>query len=163
MKRKMFSLIFLLTLIVFGIKNVEAKTCTEIYAAPHIFEVAPDVATRPYSLTTAENTCKGYNTEVWFSSIKTMPDSWTYSSGNLYMNLFEEDPPDYKPDEYVKEYVGYVTNRTITSIELNRIMTYGNIDSEGDQNCELYLEFGSSGFFGRSIEKSLFNYQICMK
>ena len=75
--------------------------------------------------------------------------------------MYEEDPPG-NDDEHVKSYVGFITNRTITSLSLMATHVRGNIDSAGDQKCELYLKFGSSGQYGLTIEKSLFNYKICM-
>lgn len=163
--KKDYKKIFLVIICIIGVfcSIVEAKTCTEIYAAPYIFEVFPDKKSDIYYLNTSENTCMGYNTEVWFSSFKSLPERWAeYGTGYLYVSLYEEDP-DGNPDERVKDYVGYVTNRVITSMELNKIVTPGAIDSEGDQQCELYLTFGSSGYQGRAINTSLFNYQICMK
>lgn len=154
--------IVIFTFLFFGINNVDAKTCSNIYAAPHLYQVSPDVRSGTYNLTTSYNQCLGSNTEVWFSSIKSMPDSWYFSSGTLWINLWEEDPAG-NDDEHVKEYIGSITNKTITNIYLNRTITPGAIDSAGDQTCELYLKFGSSGKYGLTIEKSLFNYQVCMK
>lgn len=162
MKRCIFSgIIIMFSFFMIGFEKVEARTCSGIYAAPHLYQVSPDVRSNTYNLQTAYNQCLGSNTEVWFSSIKSMPDNWNFASGNLWINLWEEDPAG-NDDEHVKQYVGYITNKTITSIQLNKTITPGAIDSAGDQTCELYLKFGSSGQYGLTIEKSLFNYQVCM-
>ncbi len=162
MKKAVFSVaLFLTSMFVFGIENVEAKQCTGIYAAPHLYQVTPYKVSPTYDLYTSYSSCQGVNTEVWFTNIQTLPNSWTFASGNIYIDLYEEDPPG-NDDEHVKSYVGFITNRTITSLSLMATHVRGNIDSAGDQKCELYLKFGSSGQYGLTIEKSLFNYQICM-
>ena len=163
MKKSLFFAALLTLFLTFvGTYDVSAKSCTKIKAIPHMYQVAPEKTTLPSDpLTTSENTCKGTNTEVWFSSIKSMPDNWNYATGTIHIKLYEEDPPG-NPDELVKTYYGSVVNKTITSITLSSVDTPGNIDSVGDQTCELYLQFYSSGKYGASIEKSLFNRQICM-
>lgn len=160
-KRMPILLILIAVMFAMGIQKVEAKSCSGVQAAPHMFQVSPYKKAPTFNLQTAQNVCKGSNTEVWFSGIKSLPDSWTYASGNLWIDLFEEDPAG-NDDEHVKSYIGWITNKTITSIVLDGTVTPGNIDSVGDQTCELYLRMVSSGQYGKSIEKSLFNYNICM-
>lgn len=159
MKKIILCLMMVLGLAV-GTTRVSAKECGDIVAAPHMYQVAPTVSGQKFNLHTAQSTCYGYNTEVWYSSFKSLPDSWTFSSGNLWMDLYEADVNN--ADDHVKSYVGWITNKTITSIDVLKVITSGAIDSSGDNQAELYLTFYSSGYYGYSIEKSLFNYKICM-
>ncbi len=76
--------------------------------------------------------------------------------------LTQEDPAG-NDDERVKEYVGTAMGRVLTIFELSQTYITGNIDSEGDQTCELYLDFVISGKYGGpTVEKSLFNYSVCI-
>lgn len=160
-KNILLSFVFIASLFVLGTSEVNAKSCSGIKAAPHMYQVAPTVRVDTEPLTTAYGTCKGSNTEVWFSSPQTLPNSWTYANGVIWIDLYEEDPPG-NADEHVKEYAGMVENKTIWEFRLVRTLEYDNIDSEGDSTCELYLTFYSSGYQGYTIDKSLFNYKICM-
>lgn len=164
MKTKHLSLlVFALFVFILSGNFVQAKTCSLIKAAPYLAEAytVPYVRVDKETLTTAADSCYGSNTEVWFSSIKTMPDSWTHDTGYIHIDLYEEDPEG-NDDERVKYYVGFVEGKVITSIQLIATNTPGLIDSTGDQQCELYLRFSTSGTTGRYINKSLFNYKICM-
>lgn len=154
-------LVMLMTLM--SLAKVDAKECGEIVAAPHMYQVAPTVRDgRVFNLHSEQETCLGNNTEVWYSSFKSLPNSWTYSRGNLWMELWEEDYSG--GDDRVKRYVGFIENKVITEIRLLDIyIANAAIDSVGDNRAELYLTFVSSGQQGLSIEKSLFNYKICMK
>lgn len=153
--------IFIASLFVLGVNDVNAKSCSDINAAPHMYQVAPAVRVKKEPLTTAYGTCKGSNTEVWFSSPQSLPNSWNFASGVIWIDLYEEDPPG-NADEHVKKYAGITENKTIVEFRLIETLEYDNIDSEGDSVCELYLTFYSSGYQGYTIDKSLFNYKICM-
>ena len=78
--------------------------------------------------------------------------------------LYEDDPPSSEPDELVKKYLFRVINRVITDAYLLNTFTPGNIDSTGDQTCELYLQIG--GLTGQCcnipMQKTVFDYNICM-
>lgn len=86
MKLKMKRKIILSSLIAIGmgvnLTIVEAKDCTEIYAAPHVYQVAPYVNTTRDGLYTSYDSCYGSNTEVWFSDM-------THFCATLSALLFE--------------------------------------------------------------------------
>lgn len=162
MKRKMMLLGFLTIILGSNVVNVKAKDCTEIHAAPHVYQVAPYVNTKHFGLYTSYDSCYGSNTEVWFSSFTFLPDSVTNSVDPIWVDLMEGDPEG-NEDELVKQYAVRIIGRTATDAQLIRTVTAGLIDSEGDKKAELYLRMVSGGRQGLSIEKSMFNYQICMK
>lgn len=145
-------------------KTTHAKTCTNYQPQPYFYQVAPDVTTPVYHLQTASNVCQGTNTEVWFRAFRTFPESYGYLDAKFDVWLYEDDPADSEPDELVKKYIFRVINRVITEAYLLDTPTPGNIDSTGDQTCELYLQIG--GLTGQCcyipMEKTVFDYNICM-
>lgn len=164
MKKLTLTLLFTIAILfVACIENVEAKACTGPKPAPYMYEVSPWVKGPTYNLKTAASACKGSNTEVWFSAFRSLPTSTTTADGVIYVALWEEDPPG-NDDERVKQYLGQYYNRVITTFYLNYTSIAGNIDSEGDQTCELYLMFeGTTGTCcNKPIKSTLFDYNICM-
>lgn len=163
--KKNIGIIFILILtIVFGnVQKVSAKTCSGNLYAPQIGQVIPTNKGQTVALTTTAIACKGSNTEVWYSNFGSLPTSYTPSSGTVvYGSLYEEDPPG-NPDELVKTYTGRFSGRVLTDFTLQLINTPGNIDSEGDQTCELYMTFYISGTYGgTAIPERLFDYNMCM-
>lgn len=77
--------------------------------------------------------------------------------------MYEDDPPKYELDELVKSYQmlflsdGYFYKVLIENHNL------GNIDSNGDKQCEFYLSMYSSGFRNYTTPKEIFTFNICMK
>lgn len=142
-----------------NIVRVDAKTCTGINYAPPMPEVYGRMNTKVYKLTTASTQCKGSNTEVWFDDMT----QWLDGDNAIYVDLYEDDPKEYEPDELVKKYLlHYAYDGYIADILIENI-TLGNIDSAGDQTCELYLSMYSSGTPNNTTPDRLFTYQICMK
>lgn len=161
-KYVLLTFLFLTTLFLFGAEKVDAKTCTGYKPAPYMYEVSPEVKVIPESLQTADNVCKGSNTEVWFSAFRSLPASYPYQDGAIHVRLWEDDP-DGNEDEQVKYYIGTFYNKVVTEFWLNDTFITGNIDSVGDQTCELYLEFVISGrCCNYPVRATLFDYNICM-
>jgi len=164
MKKNMGLLIALVLTISFGeVQEVSAKTCSGNLYAPQIGQVVATNKGQTINLTTTASACKGSNTEVWYSNLGSLPTIYIPSSGTVvYGSLYEEDPPG-NPDELVKSYIGWFSGRVLTDFTLQTTNTPGNIDSEGDQTCELYMTFYISGTYGgTAIPERLFDYNMCM-
>lgn len=162
MKKILLSL-FILGTICFGVKTVSARECEYGLQAPELPQGYAFNRGHLAKLKTTASACKGTNTAVYFSNFKSLP-SWFVPTGGTIVNalLNEEDPPEYKPDELVKKYAGLFTGRTLTEFVLLNTVTPGNIDSEGDQTCELYMTFNIAGNGTRPVPQGLFSYSICM-
>ena len=144
-----FTIMTLLTLTILGPTKVSAKQCSGYQFAPPITPVLSDYKGPTYELQTAASSCIGNNTEVWFRNLTTIDAKYQYNYGEIHMYLYEDDPPASEPDEKVKYYQASVINRVITRIDMHtQYMTIQNIDSAGDQTCELYIRFSSSGESG---------------
>lgn len=144
--------------------NVYAKECTDVYYSPEFYHQWPIIRTNKYNLHTASNVCRGDNTEVWFTNHNAWPFNSSDGTGSgraVYVELYEEDPPG-NDDEYVKHYsIAYGYDDYFYTIYTNTI-TSGNIDSVGDQQCELYLNFYGSGSMWHVVPQSILTYKICM-
>ncbi|MDD2377709.1 MAG: hypothetical protein PHD10_02750 [Bacilli bacterium] len=155
--------VFLVGIFLISVENVQAKTCSGQKPAPYMYEVSPWVNGPIFPLTTAASACKGSNTEVWFNAFRSLPADTTVADGVIYVALWEDDPPG-NDDERVKAYYGLFYNRVVTDFYLDYTSITGNIDSEGDQTCELYLVF--EGITGECcnipVRATLFDYNICM-
>lgn len=150
-------------LVLISVNEVQAKTCTDYQPAPYMYEVAPDVKGPTFDLTTEADACKGSNTEVWFRGYRAFPSNYEIQDGAIHVRLWEEDPEG-NDDEQVKYYMGTFYNKVITEFRLLNTFITGNIDSAGDQKCELYLTFAISGLKCCYVEfkASVFDYNICM-
>lgn len=155
---------FIFSFFFVGVVNVSARTCEYGLQAPQIPQGYAENKGHLVELQTAASACKGSNTSVYFSSFGSLPSWYTPSSGTIVHGyLTEDDPPAYEPDERVKYYIGFFSGRVLTDFQLNKTINSGNIDSEGDQTCELYMNFSISGITGEpAIPQGLFYYNICM-
>lgn len=165
-KRLVYSLILVITCMFIGLTNVSAKECTAHLQAPQIPQYPNWNIGHIVSLKTAANVCKGSNTEAWFSSFGTLPSWYTPGGGGvIWIELYEDDPAG-NDDERVKEYVAHLNGRVISSVEIYRTYITGNIDSQGDQTCELYIRTqisqNASGSIYTAIPQGMFNYRLCM-
>lgn len=165
MKRNIFIFfVALYSTLFIGIVNTMAKECSYGLQAPEIPQPYNTNKGHTVVLKTSASACKGINTEVWFSKFGTLPSWYVPSNGTIiHADLMEDDPPG-NDDELVKYYIGYFSGRTLVDFKLSKIFIEGNIDSEGDQTCELYMNFMISGTQnGKPIPQGLFYYDICMK
>lgn len=163
--KKMSLLIVGLYIALFCFKSsVNAADCAYGLQAPQIPQGYATNSGNVVNLYTSYSACKGVNTAVYFGSFGSLPN-WYVPDSNTVVHgyLMEDDPPASEPDETVKHYYGTFTGRTLTNFYLAATITSGNIDSEGDQKCELYMDFSISGFNGGTpIPQGLFYYSICM-
>ena len=141
--------------------NVSAKQCTGQNHMPYLYQISPSNRTSTYNLYTSAATCKGSNTEVWYNNFKSLPSSYPYQDGMIYVYLMEEDANN--ADDMVKGYGGAFYNKVISSFVLSNTYISGNIEATGDQRCELYLKgFVSGDCCNNAINSTLFDYKICM-
>ncbi len=164
--KKLIGITILLAIGVFFLKstNVSARDCEVGLPAPQIPQGGWIYNNgNLVSLKTSADSCYGSNTAVYFHNFGSLPASYADKIGTvLYGDLMEEDPGD-DADEKVKDYRGYFNGRVLTDIVLNNTITSGIIDSQGDQNCELYMRYSISGVAGADpIPAGLFHYNICM-
>lgn len=164
--KKLISIIILLAIGAFFLKsiNVSARECKNGLQAPEIPQGGWIYNNGELvSLKTSADSCYGSNTAVYFHNFGSLPASYADKIGTvLYGVLMEEDPGD-DADERVKEYHGRFNGRVLTDIYLDSTITPGIIDSQGDQNCELYMKYSISGVpGGKPIDAGLFYYNICM-
>ncbi len=157
-KKMLFLVLFLSALFSIKITSVDAKDCTDIYYGPPMPQVYGYWQTKPsYELKTSAPTCTGPNAQVWFGKL----NQWSESTNVIYAYLYEDDEEP-NPDDLVKRYeLHYIETGYMDYVRYHTYDT-GNIESEGDQGCELYLKFQSGGRQGRTTPANLFTYQVCM-
>lgn len=161
--KKMLLPLFIFSIFCFGFTTVSARECKYGLQAPQLPQGYAFNKGHLVKLKTTASACKGTNTAVYFSNFGSLP-SWFVPTGGTIVNadLNEEDPAEYKPDELVKVYAGLFSGRVLTDFQLLRTVTPGNIDSEGDQTCELYMSFNIAGNGTQPVPQGLFYYSICM-
>ncbi len=157
-KKILLLILFLSTLFSVKITSVYAKDCTDIRYSPPMPQVYGYWQTKPTDrLKTSAPTCTGPNAQVWFGKL----NYWSEWTILIFADLYEDDEEP-NPDDLVKGYTLYfVETGYLDRVE---VVThdYGNIESEGDQGCELFLRFHSGGRQGRTTPANLFTYKICM-
>lgn len=145
--------------------SVSAECMNDYVPNPPIPQVYDSVNTPKYNLKSSSSSCTGPNTAVYFGQIK----PWTelkpgvpITSGSvIYVDLYEYDV-DPNPDDIVKTYdLNFDIDGYIYNIEVNT-NDYGNIDSEGDNQAELYLSMIASGVRYGYVPAGIFTYHICM-
>ena len=163
MKRVFLSLIaVLLPIVLLSSQHVYAQECSGWQGNPYMYQVAPYVNGPTFKLKTEASACKGSNTAVYFGAFRSLPDSYQINNPVIWVDLFEEDPPG-NADEKVKSYAVRYFNRVISDVVITDVYETGNIDSEGDQTCELYLSFVISGnCCNIPFQATIFDYNICM-
>lgn len=148
---------FILLLILFlGIENVHAQYCKGVLMSPPMPQIYGYYEAGPYSLHTDASACKGSNTGVYYSAY----NQWE-QTGQVFADLYEIDPPG-NDDEHVKLYtLSFYPDGFLSQIEVTTYIT-GNIDSSGDQTCELSLRMKSSGIPGGTTPANIFTFNVCM-
>lgn len=168
MKKKLIVInFFICSFFLIGIFKVEAKECAYGLQAPAIPQSYASVTGPVHRLYTSENTCKGVNTEVWFSNFGTLPNWYVPNTGTIIHAYLKEKDSAGNDPEIVKYYVGFFEGRVLTDFALQKTITSGNIEAEGDQGCELYMDFSISRTSAdptglRVIPDKLFYYTMCM-
>lgn len=161
MRKLKIILTLVMSCVLVSITSVNAKDCTGYTPSPAMPQVIPSYKTRVFNLITESNQCKGSNTEVWFNNYK----GWEGAAWDSVINvsLIEDDPPKYEPDEEVKSYILHYDSDGYFHEIVVKNWNLGNIDSNGDKQCEFYLSLYSSGQKYQTTPKDVFTFNICMK
>ena len=95
-----------------------------------------------------------------------------FSSGSFFENayftieaqLMEDDPAKYEPDEMAKTYIGVNNGLNGFTWSVDKVNN-SNLDSVGDQTCELYMRFRTTEFLAQngSFDSDMFKYTICVE
>ncbi len=159
MKKK---IIFIIGILVIGgfVSNVDAKECVYGLQSISIPYNGSWASTKVRKFKTSANVCLADNMSVLFTTGSYIDGS----SFKIEAQLMESDPAEYKPDEIAKTYLG--TNTGLDVMDWNR--TYrntANLDSVGDQTCELYMRFRVTKPLAQngSFEPDMFRYTICVE
>lgn len=149
----------MMVLSVFTMK-VNAQECVYGLQSPNLPYPPKWVKGRVYNITTSKSSCRGDQTAVYFDS----GDYFPFTSASFYVEarLVEDDPAAYEPDEEVKRYEGYISAYHGVEWILTNTYVKGNIDSSGDQTCELYMKFKQTDNYNQPLEDNLFRYTMCM-
>ena len=158
MKKK---IILIIGILVMGgfISNVNAKECQYALQSISIPYNGSWVSTKVRSYKTSANVCLASNITVLFSSGSFLENSYF----TIEAELMESDPAEYKPDELVKRYKG--VNRGLDGFTWTKTATNtANLDSVGDQTCELYMRFRTTEFLAQngSFDPDMFRFTICV-
>lgn len=156
-------LVFLLGIILGSIlitEPVNAQTCHYGIPSPRLPRNGAKVSDAVRELTTTASSCLATNMSVLFSNGAFLPIGIL----DIEASLMESDPPG-NADEEVKRYTGKKVGGTLIEWTFDRIVTTGNLDSAGDQKCELYLRVNlvSEDPYNTSyIDADLFRYSMCI-
>lgn len=159
MKKK---IILIIGILVMGgfISNVNAKECQHGLQSISIPYNGSWVSTKVRAYKTSANVCLAKNMTVLFSSGSFLENAYF----TIEAELMESDPEKYKPDEWVKKYKG--VNRGLNGFSWSLEDTNdANLDSVGDQTCELYMRFRTRDFLYQngSFDSDMFRFTICVE
>lgn len=141
--------------------TVDARTCEYGMPTPPIYYNGNWAYGQVVKFTTSASSCVSDNMYVYFNS------GAYVSAHNFYLEayLMENDTDPSDADEKAKYYVGYNSGSVIP--QWNMIEKFGgNLDSAGDQTCELYMKFRLSEPLANNnyeyFPEDMFRYTICM-
>lgn len=120
-----------------------------------------NINTEYRSFCTDAKTATGPNTWVSFTALGSLSEKFQATHRYIYVYLMEHDKYPNAHDK-VREYSLEIPKRTITSVKYVRLLDKGNIDSEGDNQAELYLSINvgvRTGDQTKSIPAGLFKYK----
>lgn len=154
-------LILIIGILIAGgfINNVNAQECVYGLQSVSIPYNGDWAETQVRSFKTSANVCLAKNMKVYFTT-------GSYISGSGYeieAQLMESDPKKYYPDEMAKKYIG--KNTGLDVMKWSRVETNNaNLDSVGDQTCELYMRFRTTTFIAQNgyFEPDMFRFTICV-
>lgn len=161
--KKNFILVIITLIIVFSLANkVEAKSCEYGIPSPEILYNGSWTYTPVRKFKTSANVCLAKNMSVYFTTGKYIDSDYF----TIEAELMEEDPKEYKPDEMAKRYIG--KNKGLSGLSWTVAKRNdANLDSIGDQTCELYMRFRLSESSGQaqngSFAPDMFRYTICVE
>lgn len=155
------SLILIIGILIAGgfISNVNAQECVYGLQSISIPYNGSWVHTKVRSYKTSANVCLAKNITVKFAPGSFLENTYF----TIEAKLMEDDPEKYEPDEWVKKYKG--VNRGLNGFTWSLEDTNNaNLDSVGDQTCELYMMFRTSEFLYQNgyFEPDMFRFTICV-
>lgn len=165
MKKNLILITLLISFIfILGIPQAHARNYTEYLPNPYMYQVVPKVSGPTKTLIASYGTCRAQDAGVMFYHFKTIPeDAYSFDDAVVTAELYEDDPPSYEPDEYIKEYRLVYFSRELSDILIDVRMESGNIDSSGDPECELYMKFFMSGDIKKPFNRQIFEYRMFME
>lgn len=156
MRKKLYIIIFLLTIISF---KTNAMVCEHGMPSPPIYYNGKWAYGQKINFKTSASSCLAKNMYVYFS------DGGYLSAFNFTVEayLMESDLGS-NPDDKAKKYYGYNNGYNLMRWELKEKWD-GNLDSAGDQTCELYMKFRIKDPLADNnqyFDSDMFRYTICM-
>ncbi len=153
------SIILMLFMCMFIFTPMVEAECKYGYPSPEISTNGSWRRDDTITLNTTADSCYGSNAKVYFSAGSYLP------MGRFYIHavLYEEDVLN--ADDKVKTYRGYNNGYNVISWELMEVNNSGKIDSDGDQTCELYMNFRIEDVENgpiRIMRLDLFKYSLCI-
>ena len=157
MKKIIFIMICMLTLV--PLQGVKARTCIYNLQSPPIYYNGNWAYGKTYSFKTSASSCLAKNMFLYFKV-----GSSLYDMGFTIEAYLMENDADPNEDDKAKLYYG--RNHQYTT-DWSLIETYeGNLDSAGDQTCELYMKFRLKEPLAHNntqyLNSNMFQYTICM-
>lgn len=156
----MFILICLIFLVPFG--EVEARECAYNIPSPNIYYNGSWAYGPIYSLKTSASSCLAENMSVYFNDEAGYYFSTFKFTIEAYLMEDDEFPNE---DDKAKLYYGLNTGYDVMKWNLEHEYS-GNLDSAGDQTCELYMKFRLTEPFAPNdyqyFEEDMFRYTICV-
>lgn len=157
MKRLLFLII---CLFIFAPIIVEARTCEYGLPSPPIYYNGSWAYGQTIKLKTSASSCLAKNMSVYFSTGNYIANMGFHLDGYL----MEEDYNGNAHD-LAKVYLGYNTGYDLMNWSVVRAVD-DNLDSAGDQTCELYMKFRLTEPIAQNnfeyFSSDMFRYTICM-
>ncbi len=160
MKKIMFIIICVFFLVPFG--NAEARDCAYGMPSPPIYYNGNWAYGQISYLKTSASACRAENMSVYFDD----------AAGSYFANIgFTLDAYLMEHDEYPNDHdlakLYYGTNTGYDLMQWGLIdKIEGNLDSEGDQTCELYMKFRLREPLAQNnveyFPDDMFRYTVCV-
>ncbi len=158
MKKLIISLIMFLSFVTFA----NAKECVNGLPSPPIYYNGNWAFGQTIKLKTTASSCLATNTSVYFEQFGDYLPGFGFYAEAMLM----EDDEHPNEDDPVKLYYGHSSGTSGWSWSKPEILDYGNLDSAGDQTCELYVKFRVHPKLASNnveyFKQGLIRYTICM-
>lgn len=160
MKKIVFIIICVLFLIPFG--EVEARDCAYGMPSPPIYYNGNWAYGQINSLKTSASSCLADNMSVYFNDEAGSYFSTIGFTLEAYLMEHDEAPNE---DDKAKLYYGVNTGYDLMKWSVIQVFG-GNLDSAGDQTCELYVKFRLKEPLAQNnfqyLEEDMFRYTVCV-